>query len=217
MKKTILLIPLIFILQSCIGEFFKADNIFYEFELPAEKWVTITPKKDVYKVEDTIDITYKVPSKIGKYVKEESKADIQKYFNIKPENFIINNYYSGDYVTYKLDIALKSRYSEGHYPDKTIILINEGKEAKRENRELKGSVGKFRFNKETQEYIMKIKIIFLKPDTFYWVKGKEEDRESVLLGDEIQFPMPNNDDYYNSACSVKYIAPEDNIAIRVVE
>lgn len=56
-------------------------------------------------------------------------------------------------------------------------MINEGKEVKLikngKHMELEGSVLKYYYNEKSQAYIAKIRLIFLKPDIYYWYKEDE--------------------------------------------
>lgn len=223
MKKLLFIVPIavvILVLQGCVYNDLKAEYIGYNFKIyNPESWVDIQPKKEVYNVGDIIDVTYKMPSHIGEYMEEESKAHIVKYFNIKPEDFKIRNYYRPDSILathYRL--PLKSRYTSTLSEDaeKTIILINEGKEVEVKNNELKYANLIYRFDKEKEEYIAKVKVIFTKPDKFYWFTGAEYDKKNEILPSYISIPMPKNQDYYDSNVVINFL-PKDDIAFKVVE
>lgn len=206
------------VLQGCPIFDLKADNIDYVFEVKETKgWIDIQPKKDIYNVGDTIDITYKIPSHIGGYIAEESKEAIVKYFGIKPENFKLRNYYKKDSI-FLTDYSLshKSRNASGFFQniEKTIIFINEGKEVEVKNNRLKHANLIYRFDKEKEEYIAKVKVIFTKPDEFYWLNKYKEG--SSLLPLYAQVSMPGNDDFLYSSCLIKF-SHKDDIAFKVVE
>lgn len=221
MKKLLFIVPIavvILVLQGCIYRDLKADQIDYVFEVKkTENWIDIQPKKEVYNVGDTIDITYKIPSHIGGYTAEESKANIVKYFGIEPENFRLRNYYKKDsiFIT-NYFLPYKSINASGFSQDieKTIIFINEGKEVEVKNNKLKHANLIYRFDKEKEEYIAKVKVVFTKPDEFYWLN--EYKKESSLSPLSAQAFMQENDDFLNSSCIIKF-SHKDDIAFKVVE
>lgn len=207
------------VLQGCPIFDLKADYIGYYFKVDnPESWVDIQPKKDIYNVGDTIDITYKIPSHIGEYVEEESKEAIVKYFGIKPENFKLRNYYKADSIlALQYRLPYKSRYTSflSEDAEKTIILINEGKEVEIKNNRFRKYLT-YRFDKEKEEYIAKVKVIFTKPDTFNWFTSKNYNKKNEILPSYISIPMPENPDYYESSVVINFL-PKDDIAFKVVE
>ncbi|MXV37815.1 hypothetical protein GO491_03850 [Flavobacteriaceae bacterium Ap0902] len=219
MKKLLFILPIavvMLVLQGCPD--FKADQIDYFFQVEnPERWIDIQPKKEVYNVGDTIEITYKIPSHIGEYVAEESKEDIVRYFGVQPENFKLRDHFkkdSIDFIDYHL--PYKSRKTLGFFQniEKTIILINEGKEVEIKNNGLQNALLKYRYDKEKEEYIAQVKVIFIKPDTFYWLNGYN--KESSLSPLSAQASTEGNNDYYYSSIIIKF-SPKDDIAFEVVE
>lgn len=87
--------------------------------------------------------------------------------------------------------------------EKTLIVISEGKEVKliknSKHMELEGSVLKYYYNEKSQAYIAKVRLIFLKPDIYYWYKEDENylSNNSNLLSHEFgatldRKKMPHN-------------------------
>ncbi|MGI9526043.1 MAG: hypothetical protein ACR2MS_02915 [Weeksellaceae bacterium] len=221
MKKLLFIFPIavvMLILQGCPD--FKADFIEYKFKMDnPESWIDIQPKKEVYNVGDTVDITYKIPSHIGEYTEEESEADIMEYYDIKAKDFKIRNYYKYDSILVTdYSMPLKSRYAFNLSQDaeKTIILINEGKEVEIINNELHNAHLIYRFDEEKEEYIAKVKVIFTKPDKFYWFTDTTYNKKNEISPGYISIPMPHNRDYYESNAVINF-SPKDDIAFKVVE
>ena len=211
MKKTIfLLIPLIFILQNCID--IKADNYTYKFELPAENWVTISPKKDVYKVGDTVNIIYKIPSKVGKYAIGYTGEKLQKEFGTTVDNFMLHSYNKSNTLSVTHLNFITENYNTSNSNSQTIkVLINDNKFNKRDPI-------MYKFDESSKMYVMKVTVVFLTPNILYWEKDDEKSNSLLHFSfGSIGVNVGESKNAYSNDFLFKYKAPNNNIAIRVIE
>ncbi len=168
MKKIILILS--FLSISC------EDKInSYDFYLDSKKYISIKPEKLIYNVGETIEISYKIPNKIGEFADNSTKNLIKENFKINNEDFYLNNHVG------KITAKLKYVYTG-------TVKVVEG--------DIKGSRITYNFEPKLDMYIAKVKLTFIKPREFYWgYYGHNEDTDILpyLVSNEDEF----EEDYYD--------------------
>lgn len=177
MKKLLFIVPItvvILALQGCLPDR-DPDDVSYDFYLENPKdFIKISPEKDTYKVGDTINITYNIPSKLGAHAIQPTKENIIKYLGIPVEEFDLH---ALSFPNYKDSIrhstpSFLCKYKEDWCKNisKTISWASiNGKEMK------DWESAYYIYDETTKNYTLKVQVVFSKPDTIYWdVKEREK-------------------------------------------
>lgn len=224
MKKLLFIVPIavvILVLQGCIPDR-DPDDVSYDFYLENPKdFIKISPEKDTYKVGDTINITYNIPSKLGAHAIQPTKEKIIKYLGIPVEEFDLHTL---SFPNYKDSIqhstpSFLCKYKEDWCKNisKTISWASiNGREMK--DRESAYYI----YDETTKNYTLKVQVVFSKPDIIYWdVKEREKNVRIIptwMTHHRIKAQEPSKIVHYTT---IYFYPPghyaKDDIAFKVVE
>ncbi|MCT7904480.1 Uncharacterised protein [Candidatus Ornithobacterium hominis] len=225
MKKLLFIFPIavvMLVLQGCFPDW-DPDDMSYNFYLESPKdFIKISPKKDTYKVGDTINITYNIPSKLGAHAKQPTKGNIIKYLGIPVEEFDLH---ALSFPNYKDSIrhstpSFLCKYKKEDWcrdTSKTISWASiNGKEMK------DWASAYYIYDETTKNYTLKVQVVFSKPDIIYFdVKEREKNLRIIstwMTHHSIKAQkLPKTAHYVNIYFYPPGHYAKDDIAFKVVE
>ncbi len=209
--KKISLLALLFSFISCkeiisaLSEDFEDYSDDYRFDLDRKKYINTKPEKLIYNVGETIEVTYKIPNKIGKFADDSTKKLIKEKLKINNEDFYLNNHI--DTIT----AILRCVYYG-------TVKIVEG--------DIKDSRITYTFQPKLDMYVAKVKLTFIKPGIFYWDLD-EYNKETNILPQGIYVEDKHNTDvsdvssdqahYKNIFYDIDYRSDKNKFGFKVVE
>ncbi|MDO5607855.1 MAG: hypothetical protein Q4G08_05300 [Capnocytophaga sp.] len=184
MKKYFLIFSIIPLLQGCPDHFEKCEGSESYVMFKDRSSISFEPDKKIYKVGDTLRITYRLPNRINNSTVQEFNADISDFHHEYPFNI----------REYSVSDSLSLSFSE--YPRQDIYSMFY----KKEQEERKFPRYKLVYNSSNDEYICTVKFVFYKSGIFYWMPLKDIGKPNRL---HIVPKQVYVDNYLNPTVSLK--------------